>query len=1400
MSSLGNALENWSIRSTGDISDLQHRLVSDGCVRSSSPIKTMAAVVDSAYSSFSGSSYVTDYHPFQHGGCLLNEDQVSYMDSDYVKAIYNPSAPDQRNVQQNLGSEDYQSRNYPSGRIAKLSPQVTMNDDNLPPTRVNAQQSEQSDIIRDSADHFSHKSKRSPTSTSDFSSPEHKLSRHYIEDHSPVWVRDSTQGEWNQSCSREKDYLLTSSSYLSSVGNLAISHNVICVGNDNNSPFQAKALNTDCPQQKDIQMTQQIHVKREEQNPSHVFKLFTDYCLNEGATTKSTRRSLDELASEKIEVRCGSWKPAQETNCYVDEGTNSKGAEGLAHNQVGKEQYLAQSQNIKDLECDSVGQWDSKYKGLHTKNSQTLYGRPGEDLFDQPSKSVNRDDLQNVYKAHVRKDATIKPIPLLSQEHEMTMPPTFSELTSEKITKASTPMLYHLAGGKNSNLAMLNLKNQPKYVDSKKDSKTFQTTGNSVTPQVAEPQRPLQKTKSHSQLVDNSVNDPSECETGGNLISSEESFMYDYREKLKVAQKKVLRETSFKRKDLQMSLPVRLKWNAPKRPSIDHVRSYSLSGSNEEAKFAQPKTVVDVNYKKEEPEKSIISRIGGRKRLTKEQRKLCYSEPEKLDHIGVHNAFSVWNNEGPSQTKLAEHHRMKSTDKERTLSSSNLSKTELKQIQHNALVEYMERKANQRPSSVHQAQMPKPSGIKSLPEWKGLANEMSSNDHSQPYYHRRSTGASSSYDATVTWNDRLLKMSQGDPVNSVDKAVNAKYKAFFDQSPLNNNKCYSEDSSAVVSQKNSKFVNPQVPTGHVTSSTSALSSNNQICDHRLSVTMDSTAHEKENACTARGRGKSMEELGTSDRIRLSVLSQSSEQLYHMKGPAPGPQSGNVSSAAAVHQDKLKSSPEPGGQPRQTSREDLLRPPRSEIPKSANERHSRPQRSGSASAGLDYSSSSPPSQVHPRTIEQTQSLQTDNGVFSQPCTMDDVCSPPNISLEQTCHPEEVLETHSPLHIHSQPAASMHTPSLKTNEKVPCCNSEARTEAYDRYESSGIKESTVSEAESQESQEVKEESKSTSSFQQVDVDIVSSSHETGTELASNINVNDEASGQESCVEKQGENLTKLMLKSQAEERYTELVKEITARDKSLVDVLKPLPVRETAISLMKSLFAVDISTRERSRRRKLKNSKMNIEGLSKPHSQTIPPEKTRIQKPDGEGLDDINSLKEELISSINSHLEVLRGERELLVSEIGENTTHGTKIEAAVKEVCKANEYERYMMFIGDLEKVVSLLFCLSMRLARVENALSKIDKNADAEEMQSLKERHNLLSRQREDAKDLKENLDRREQVVTGILAKYLSETQLEDYKDFVRLKTSFLIEQKDLDEQIKFHEEQLESLQNSIPP
>lgn len=86
----------------------------------------------------------------------------------------------------------------------------------------------------------------------------------------------------------------------------------------------------------------------------------------------------------------------------------------------------------------------------------------------------------------------------------------------------------------------------------------------------------------------------------------------------------------------------------------------------------------------------------------------------------------------------------------------------------------------------------------------------------------------------------------------------------------------------------------------------------------------------------------------------------------------------------------------------------------------------------------------------------------------------------------------------------------------------------------------------------------------------------------------------------------------------------------------------------------------------------------------------------------------SPQQELIESISRKLQVLREARESLLEDIQANSALGDEVEAIAKDVCKPNEFDKFRMFIGDLDKVVNLLLSLSGRLARVENALNNLD--------------------------------------------------------------------------------------------
>lgn len=57
----------------------------------------------------------------------------------------------------------------------------------------------------------------------------------------------------------------------------------------------------------------------------------------------------------------------------------------------------------------------------------------------------------------------------------------------------------------------------------------------------------------------------------------------------------------------------------------------------------------------------------------------------------------------------------------------------------------------------------------------------------------------------------------------------------------------------------------------------------------------------------------------------------------------------------------------------------------------------------------------------------------------------------------------------------------------------------------------------------------------------------------------------------------------------------------------------------------------------------------------------------------------------------------------------------QVESKVVAACKPNEVDKFRMFIGDLDKVVSLMLSLSGRLLRVETTLETLDPDTELHE-------------------------------------------------------------------------------------
>ncbi|NWU32682.1 SHRM1 protein, partial [Dyaphorophyia castanea] len=279
----------------------------------------------------------------------------------------------------------------------------------------------------------------------------------------------------------------------------------------------------------------------------------------------------------------------------------------------------------------------------------------------------------------------------------------------EQITRQETPMLYYLSAGKTTNVLHPN-----KLTHSQEDS--IPSSRYAALARCLEIQREghqLQRSSHHHQCsADDLLLQTKDLILRSPASVTEDSFQNDYIEKLKVAQKKVLKETSFKRKDLQMSLPVRLRQKSSKRPSIEHLWSFSLSSASKDAKPVpcSPSHLESLESfnRDEEIRRPQKGQAGGMKRVTQEKKKLCYSEPEKLNHLmDKEVSWSQVRDEITEQNAVASRRR-DTENRGRAVSSSCVSRTELKQIQHSALIKYMERKISQRPGGSQHPPLHKP--------------------------------------------------------------------------------------------------------------------------------------------------------------------------------------------------------------------------------------------------------------------------------------------------------------------------------------------------------------------------------------------------------------------------------------------------------------------------------------------------------------------------------------------------------------------------------------------------------------------------------------------------------------------------------------------------------------------
>ncbi|XP_044526319.1 protein Shroom2 [Gracilinanus agilis] len=1092
----------------------------------------------------------------------------------------------------------------------------------------------------------------------------------------------------------------------------------------------------------------------------------------------------------------------------------------------------------------------------------------------------------------------------------------WGEEESSKISPQKTPMLHSLAQeGKNrsENSQDASVDKLPPFdAQVGKPTRRSDRFATTLRNEIQLRRAKLQKSRSTATLTgtneEEEYADGWKAEAGENFnaSTSEGSFNNTYKDHLKEAQARVLRATSFKRRDLEPSSADHYSKSSPERKANGYSSSFLLTLDSDSASqffdVSQTKTSTSGNGMQH------VSRIGGRKRFTVEQKLKSYSEPEKINEVGIsgdyHHPCQYPNTSGEAMGSFADrwkffeetskpsHHKPAQRQAIYGLPKEQTDRPGRKSYGHGGEQWYQKRTRTSSfgetlnyPSSkaekVGKSEQPQRLGTfaEYQASWKEQRKPLearssgryhsaddildaSLEQHEKPQYiHERSRSSPSTehYKQEPSAGVRRQADDSGEDRNYIRSKISPDEGnftlSFFSKLTVSLQPPLSKEQTCILSGSQR-----QTDTEHQGESSGEKS---DPLDENLSSKLRSfePSHTREPLA-----------LPQESRGRSGTLP--SDYRYSEENEKEGTHDSDAPQEAQAKNDGTH----PSSQGREEDSRWIDSVPFSKRRGPAPQRPPPPRRDASKYRRQDcpppHPPHSPDASVNPSTLPQSPSALGEKPggpqpqESRQPASLEDDCQPLN---EDTSHLKpEAVPSSKYRHLPKSGMESSRSPSpqfapQKLTDKPPLLvqdeNSARIEKVIDNNTTVKMVPIKIVHSESHAEKESRQNLVSTmeppalpSGLEKDQIKTLSTSEQSysrfcaytrqGVEpeaenktrvadsepaeaLGYNLKDSEESSSAVSYMKAKEKTLEDL--------KSEELAREIVGKDKSLADILDPNVKIKTTMDLMEGIFPKDEHLLEEAQqRRKLlpkvpspKITEEKKEEQSMPSAISLTTNSTyystsapkaellikmkdmqeqqqqqqQIAEDSEDELDhDLSEKKQELIDSISRKLKVLREARETLLEDIQNNNALGDEVEAIVKDVCKPNEFDKFRMFIGDLDKVVNLLLSLSGRLARVENALNNLDENTSPEEQRTLLEKQKLLTRQHEDAKELKENLDRRERIVFDILASYLSGESLADYEHFVKMKSALIIEQRELEDKIKLGEEQLKCLTESLPP
>ncbi|XP_074069689.1 protein Shroom2 isoform X2 [Macrotis lagotis] len=1189
--------------------------------------------------------------------------------------------------------------------------------------------------------------------------------------------------------------------------------------------------------------------------------------------------------------------------------TKKQPAQGSNHPQLLKDEYWRSGTGTDmssgphdNLAINMMGHKSKCHLSHCDESNLDFTERNNSYLMDRGGGDWSTNDAESQKASHIEK----------ASQKRITEDFKWDEEESSKISAQKTPMLHSLAQeGKNrsENRQDVNIE-KPLPFDSQvgkpaRRSDRFATT---LRNEIQMRRAKLQKSRSTATLT--GTNEEEEYADGWKAelrenfnTTSEGSFNNTYKDHLKEAQARVLRATSFKRRDLEPSSADHHPRSSPERKANGYSSSLLTLDSDSASHF------FDVNQTKASTSGNSmqpVSRIGGRKRFTAEQKLKSYSEPEKINEVGIsgdyHHPCQFPNTSGEAMSSFADrwkffeetskpsHHRpvrrqdicglpKEQTDRPGRKTPGNGGGEQW--YQKRSRTSSFGESLNYPSSKVEKGKSDQPQRLGTFAEYQASWKEQ------RKPLEARTSGRYHSADDIL---DASLEQHEK-PQYIHERSRSSPSTEHYKQEPSAGVRRQADDSG-----EDRNYILSKISTDEGNSTLRPADTGQQEENPRekrdpLDQNLSSKSKSTESSHSREPLVLSQESRGRSGTLPSDYRYSEENEKEETQGSDVPPQA-----CSEAHAKNDSVSPSSQGREEDSwwidsasfSKRRGPAPQRPPPPKRDTNKYRRQDCStssvGSSSEYLlailsrpvqSQSPNSPDVYVNPPTLPQSPSTFSETLISVQPEDSLQSASAENdcrhILNEETSNlkPEAVL----PSKFHSLPKSAMESsrsPSpqfapQKLTDKPPLLvqdeNSARIERVIDNNTTVKMVPIKIVHSESHAEKESRQNFGSTmeppalpSGLEKDQIKTLSTSEQSYSRFCAYTRQGVEPEAENKTrvsdsepAEALGYNLkdsdtsTPVVSYMKAKEKTLEdlkseeLAREIVGKDKSLADILDPNVKIKTTMDLMEGIFPKDEHLLEEAQqRRKLlpkipspKITEEKKEEQSMPSAISLTTNSTyystsapkaellikmkdmqeqqqqqqQIAEDSEDELDhDLSEKKQELIDSISRKLKVLREARESLLEDIQNNNALGDEVEAIVKDVCKPNEFDKFRMFIGDLDKVVNLLLSLSGRLARVENALNNLDENTSPEEQRTLLEKQKLLTRQHEDAKELKENLDRRERIVFDILASYLSGESLADYEHFVKMKSALIIEQRELEDKIKLGEEQLKCLTESLPP